>query len=77
VIAPAELFALVAMIPALTNAPVPQSDAGTSSLIVALCGGGSVAIDLAGKGAPMRGTSPCCAKGCHASNRKRKVDPQQ
>ena len=71
-----DLFALVAMIPALSNAPVPHSgESGT--IVLALCQGGHIAIET-GKGAPLPvGTSPCCAKGCRSSERRKKLDPEQ
>ena len=72
----AEAFAMIAMVPALTNAPVPRSGQA-AQIVLALCQGGQLAIDT-GKGAPMpQGVSPCCAKGCRNSKRREKLDRSQ
>jgi hypothetical protein len=73
----AALFAMIAMVPAGVLAAVP---ARSGTLVVPLCAGDgaarTIAIPLAPDGvpggAPGKGDTPCCAKGCHTgSSRKR------
>ena len=72
----AEAFAMVAMLPALANAPVPRAGE-TGQIVLSLCQGGHLAIDT-GKGVPLpQGVSPCCAKGCRSEKRRGKLDRTQ
>ena len=71
--------AIVTLIPAMLG-PVPAAMARDGTLMLALCGGGTVAVSLAGGagGAPV-GPMPtaCCAKGCHNPERRRLLDRGQ
>lgn len=55
------VYAVLALLPVMLG-PLPQSEGG--SLLVELCSGGTLAIDL-GQGEDDL-PSPCPAKGCHA-----------
>ena len=71
-----EAFAMIAMLPAIANAPVPHANEA-GQILLALCQGGQLAIDT-GKGAPLpQGVSPCCAKGCRSEKRRGKLDRSQ
>ena len=61
--------ALVALLPAMIG-PLPL-ERGSDALLLALCGGGHVAISLnEGDGpAPLPATTPCCAKGCRTGDK--------
>ncbi|MFC3096274.1 hypothetical protein [Alteraurantiacibacter palmitatis] len=63
--------ALIALLPAMVG-PLPLEQ-GAGRIMLALCGGGAVAIQLAGGDAPMPGPAmtPCCAKGCRNSEKRR------
>lgn len=65
------LAALLAMIPAMVG-PLPLEQ-GSRALLVAICGGGTVeiALDQDQGSAPMPATTPCCAKGCRSSDKRR------
>lgn len=69
--------ALVALLPAMVG-PLPL-ELGSRSLLLALCGGGSVEIALQGEGGtlPAPATTPCCVKGCHNSERRKLLDRGQ
>ena len=72
----AELFAMIAMVPAITNAPVPRAgEAG--QIVLALCQGGHIAIDTGSEAPVPQGVSPCCAKGCRTGKRRAKIDRTQ
>ena len=72
-----QFAALAALLPAMTAAPVPL-DGTAGGITLALCAGGSITIPANGPDSPARGgTAPCCAKGCHGSERKRKIDGGQ
>ena len=71
----AEMLALVALVPAMTG-PV-GGQAADHNPIVALCGGGTLAIPFDGQPAPGPATAPCCAKGCHSRDRRRTIDRKQ
>ncbi len=66
---PARIFALAALVPATLG---PSLTAGSEALTVALCGGGSISIPT---GSPLQnnGTAPCCAKGCHADDKRKRT----
>lgn len=66
-------FAILALLPAMTG-PLAAAD---RSLEVALCNGGSLSIPLRGNPAPEDGSKPCCAKGCHSSSCRKRVDRAQ
>lgn len=68
------LFAAIALVPAMTG---PLGGAEAQSLRLALCGGGAVSIPLEGSPAPQDGTAPCCAKGCHSSSSRKRLDRAQ
>jgi hypothetical protein len=67
----ASFIALLALVPAMIG-PLPLEQ-GSQALVLAICGGGSIEITLEkGEGtAPMPATTPCCAKGCRSSGKKR------
>jgi hypothetical protein len=73
---PTLLFAAAALVPAMTSPAegTPQVSAA-AALIVAMCNGGSVVLDL-GTGAPRPATPCCCAKGCRGDKRRR-IDRKQ
>lgn len=67
------LFAALALLPAMVG-PLP---AAAQSLTVALCNGGSLTIP-AGGSAPLGGSQgPCCAKGCHSGQSRKRLDKSQ
>ena len=69
---PNVLFAMAALIPAMT-APAegtPRSPIA-GAIAVALCGGDSVTLPL-GNGTPPA-TPPCCAKGCRTGDRRKRA----
>ena len=72
---PGMLFAAAALLPAMTGSPVAEQARG-GVLALALCNGGSVTVPLGGE-RQGRGTAPCCAKGCHTSDKRRRIDPEQ
>lgn len=74
---PALAFAAAALIPAMT-APAegaPQLSAA-GEMLVALCNGGAIALPL-GPGSPPPAAAPCCAKGCHGSDKRKRLDRKQ
>ena len=73
----AALPALLALVPAMVG-PLPIEQ-GSRSLLLALCGGGSVRIALESDDGtlPAPATTPCCAKGCHSAERRRLLDRGQ
>jgi len=75
----AEAFAMLALLPAVTGlppAPIEAASAAPGSITLALCNGGSISV-LPQDGVPARGTAPCCAKGCHSAENRRKLDRKQ
>lgn len=68
---PAELLAVVALLPAMTG-PAPAAAPGDSVIVLALCSGGSLVLPPDGDRAPGPATQPCCAKGCHRDERRRR-----
>ncbi len=64
---------LLAMVPAMVG-PVPLA---ARSVTVALCSGGVTTIPLDQPAAPGTGTTPCCAKGCHTSSSRKRLDRAQ
>jgi len=71
--------ALVTLLPAMFG-PGPAAMARDGTLVLALCGGGTVAVSMAGGSSPAPAAPPptaCCAKGCHNPERRRLVDPRQ
>jgi hypothetical protein len=73
---PVVLFAVAALIPAMTapSEEAPQLSS-LSALVVALCGGGSMVLPL-GQGTPT--AQPCCcAKGYRSESKRRRIDRKQ
>lgn len=64
--------ALVALIPAILG---PPHDGG-GALTLALCGGGSLAVEMPGDPAPQPDGQPC-AKGCHSGCSRKRIDRAQ
>jgi hypothetical protein len=71
------LAGIAALLPAMVG-PLPQ-DQGHPSLMLALCGGGTMQVALRDRdGAPLPvAPTPCCAKGCHTGERKKLLDRGQ
>lgn len=73
---PSVLFALAALLPAMT-APAegtPQPPA-VVALVVALCTGGSTILPLRSDNAPPPAMAPCCcAKGCRTGGKRQPID---
>lgn len=67
------LIAGLALIPAMIG-PLPTR---AQQLKIALCGGGSASVPLGGNGGPGNGSSPCCAKGCHGGQTRKRLDRTQ
>jgi hypothetical protein len=67
----ANLPALLALLPAMLG-PLP-AEQGSQALMLAICGGDGLAITvpLDDGVVPMPATTPCCAKGCRTSSRRR------
>lgn len=63
------LLAAVSLLPAITGPVVAERG---SEAMVALCGGGTISIPLGGAPAPGEGSAPCCAKGCHSGQSRKK-----
>lgn len=68
------LFSAMALLPAMAGQLPGLLRDGT--VIVALCSGGTVTIPL-GEGNLPRGDAPCCAKGCHGGEKRKRFDPRQ
>jgi hypothetical protein len=69
------LIAATALIPAMTG-PARQADGST--LVLALCNGGSITVQTGGSNAPAGPPmGPCCAKGCQIGDRRKGIDPKQ
>jgi hypothetical protein len=71
-------FALAAMSPAMADGALHA--ASGDPLMLALCSGGSISLNPDAPAQPRPANAPCCAKGCHSGERKRKagaVDPAQ
>lgn len=63
-------FALAGMIPAMADgALLHQSD----GMMLALCSGGSIALNSSAPSDPRPANAPCCAKGCRDGERRRKA----
>jgi len=63
----------LALLPAMFG-PLP---AQAKQLAVSLCGGGTLDIPLGGGNGPTKGTTPCCAKGCHSGQSRKRLDRSQ
>ena len=70
----ATLLAAIALLPAMTG---PLGGAEHRSLNLSLCAGGTVTLPLEGSPTPQDGTAPCCAKGCHSSSSRKRLDRAQ
>ncbi len=70
----ATIAALVALVPAMIG-PLPL-ERGSEALMIAICGGTEVQLALGREGGstPMPATTPCCAKGCRSSDKRRDAD---
>ena len=68
------LFAAIALLPAMAG---PFANAERQSLQVSLCAGGAISIPLEESPVPQDGTAPCCAKGCHSSSSRKRLDRAQ
>jgi hypothetical protein len=66
----AALFAAIAVIPAMTG---PVAAETGRVMMIALCGGGAMAVPMDQAPAPGQGNSPCCAKGCHSGPTRKKA----
>lgn len=64
------LLAFAALVPAMTG---PNAAERQDAVRVALCAGGSVSIPLDGSPAPGERNAPCCAKGCHAGQSRKRL----
>lgn len=72
--AAAVLLAAISLVPAMTG---PLGVAPAREAMIALCGGGAISIPLDDAPAPGEGNGPCCAKGCHSGqSRKRVAQPK-
>jgi hypothetical protein len=69
------LFAAAALIPAITS-PAEGTPQGplAGALVVALCGGGAIALSLGDQSAPPATPSCCCAKGCRTGKKRGRAD---
>lgn len=77
-IAPGELLALVALVPAMTGPPGTEAGGRTDdTAYVELCGGGMLAIPRDGTPSRAPATAPCCAKGCRSRDRRKLLDRKQ
>ena len=67
----ASLVAFVVLVPAMVG-PLPLEQ-GSEELLLAICGGGTfeIAVDNDDGSLPMPATTPCCAKGCRRSDKRR------
>lgn len=68
------LVALLTLVPAMAG-PLPA--AGAARIAAALCGGGTVSIPLSAPQLPGGPESPCCAKGCHSGQSRKRLDGSQ
>jgi hypothetical protein len=67
----ASFVALMALVPAMVG-PLPLEQ-GSEALLLAICGGGTIeiAVDRDEGSLPMPAMTPCCAKGCRSSEKRR------
>jgi len=69
--ATATLFALVALTPAaLGSSAAPRA----AEIALALCNGGSITIPTGGGESVPGENAPCCAKACHATCSRKRMD---
>ena len=66
----ATLLAAVALVPAMTG---PIAAMRGREAMVLLCGGGMVSIPLDRAPAPSDGNAPCCSKGCHSGQSRKRA----
>ena len=64
--------ALVAIIPAMLGPP----HGGGETLMLTLCGGGTLAVEIPDEPAPQPDSQPC-AKGCHSGCSRKRIDRAQ
>lgn len=68
------LFAALALVPAM----VGPLEAQARTLAVPLCGGAAMSVPVPLRDAPPGPPQgPCCAKGCHSDNKRKRVDRTQ
>ncbi|MCB2079220.1 MAG: hypothetical protein KDE55_16185 [Novosphingobium sp.] len=67
-------IAMLVLIPAMTGSLVASSAANAS---VVLCNGGSVSIPMGPSSPPGGENAPCCAKGCHTGQSRKRLDRAQ
>ncbi|MFC0203573.1 hypothetical protein [Novosphingobium soli] len=68
------LFGTLALLPAM----VGPLEAQARTLAAPLCGGGTALVPLVPRDAPPGPPQgPCCAKGCHSDNKRKRVDRTQ
>lgn len=68
-----EALGVIALVPAMVG-PVGGGDRESmvETVVMALCGGGVLAVEIGGNQAPGPAVVPCCAKGCHSRDQRRK-----
>ena len=71
---PASLLGALTLFPAMTG-PIGEEDAAQAVVHFVLCNGGTVTMPISGGPAPA--TSPCCAKGCRSSGKRKQFDQEQ
>jgi hypothetical protein len=64
------IFAAIAVVPAMTGPVAAQS---RPQAMIALCGGGLMPVPFGQPPARGEGNSPCCAKGCHSGQCRKKI----
>ncbi len=73
------ILAALALVQAMlgpVRTPLSEGEPG-QSLVLSLCGGGSVSIPLGQGQMPGQAMTMCCAKGCRNSSRRARIDPRQ
>ena len=68
------LFAALTLVPAMLGGASPE---GESNLMLALCGGGVLTIQIPGKEPPPPGSGACPEKGCHSGCARKRIDRAQ
>lgn len=71
---PVSFFAAMALVPAMLGGAAPEHE---SSLMLALCGGGVLTIQIPGKEPPPPGSGECPQKGCHSGCTRKRIDRAQ
>ena len=63
-------FAVAGMVPAMADGALLHHGEG---IVLALCSGGTVALNSSSPVGPRPANAPCCAKGCRDGERRRKA----